>query len=364
MGEKKIYTIFLASPSDLQSERDIVERVIFDINTVLRSQNIVLELIRWERDSFPSIGEDAQAVINRQIGKQYNIFIGIFGSRFGTPTSRGGSGTEEEFMEAYHRYNLYPGQIEVLLYFKDTNVRLSSIDIEQLVKIQNFQKLVTQMGVYYSEFKTKEEFYRKLHKHLVAALESLKNYSLTSNQSYFDPSRKLTKAEDNVYRIAQHDFKINPGTPQWADYLHITPIKKTIQTISFNYYSEEPYYRIGIKFLEPEGRLFGDGSIQSSDRNRVLHLGQNSSDEPIFITSYINGVRESIDNRIIENISKESYINVKIVISLENLITVFINDKNYYQSIILATIRKNAYLLVWGDGLPINVSVKHIEVMT
>jgi len=34
----------------------------------------------------PGVGPDAQAVINNQVGEDYDIYIGILGHRFGTQT--------------------------------------------------------------------------------------------------------------------------------------------------------------------------------------------------------------------------------------------------------------------------------------
>ena len=56
-----------------------------------------IESKKWEKDVFPAFGEDSQDVINKQIGTDYNIFVGIMWKKFGTPTSRAESGTEEEF---------------------------------------------------------------------------------------------------------------------------------------------------------------------------------------------------------------------------------------------------------------------------
>ncbi len=50
------------------------------------------------------MGEDSQDVINKQIGSDYHIFVGIMWKKFGTETKRAGSGTEEEFSLAYDRY--------------------------------------------------------------------------------------------------------------------------------------------------------------------------------------------------------------------------------------------------------------------
>src|SRR4051794_22722397 len=92
------YRIFVASPGDVEAERQRLVQVVADLNRSKRRHGIVLELRRWE-DMLPGPGEDAQAVINRQIG-EYDIFVLILWSRLGTETERAPSGTVEEYRMA------------------------------------------------------------------------------------------------------------------------------------------------------------------------------------------------------------------------------------------------------------------------
>ena len=56
-------SIFLASPSDVANERNIVKRVIDELNnTSLKPFNIQLELLNWENSTFPSFGAYPQDV--------------------------------------------------------------------------------------------------------------------------------------------------------------------------------------------------------------------------------------------------------------------------------------------------------------
>src|SRR5215207_5556058 len=89
--------VFVASPSDVIDERIILEQVTNELNKLIGAGlGVRLELVKWETDSYPGLGDDAQAVINEQIGDDYDIFIGILWTRFGTPTTRDKSGTAEE----------------------------------------------------------------------------------------------------------------------------------------------------------------------------------------------------------------------------------------------------------------------------
>jgi hypothetical protein len=99
-----LYKIFLASPSDLYDERNLAEEVVEELNlSAFNNSNIKIELVKWETHANPDIGEYPQQVINKDIGSDYDIFIGLLWSKFGKPTENYSSGTEEEFYNAYSR---------------------------------------------------------------------------------------------------------------------------------------------------------------------------------------------------------------------------------------------------------------------
>ncbi len=159
--------MLISSPTDLGEEREVVAEAIEELNLTWRkSGTIQLNLIRWETDARPALGKDAQAVINAQIGEDYDIFIGIMGARFGTPTGRAESGTEEEFEKAAGRFQTNPTSVSVMFYFKDTPpMSLSDIDPVQLSKVQAFQDRLKSLGLV-RFFKTRDEFARLMRMHL------------------------------------------------------------------------------------------------------------------------------------------------------------------------------------------------------
>lgn len=160
-------SVFVASPGDVSEEREALEEIIRELNTLWRSSRAIrLDLVRWETHAYPSIGIDAQAVINEQIGDDYDIFIGILSGRFGTPTGRAGSGTEEEFQRAYERHKAWPDGLRILLYFKDAHVKLSEVDLNQLAQVRAFRSAVGEKGSLYWEYKDKDEFCRLVRMHL------------------------------------------------------------------------------------------------------------------------------------------------------------------------------------------------------
>lgn len=166
-----ILQVFVASPSDLLEERIALASVIGELNQTIADRiGAYLELIKWETHAVPGIGTDPQAVINEAIGKDYDIFIGILSTRFGSQTPRAGSGTEEEFERAYARFKENPNQIRIMFYFKDPEVRASELDLDQYALVRGFQKSLSEKGLY-STFSTTDEFTSLVRMHLNRQLQ-------------------------------------------------------------------------------------------------------------------------------------------------------------------------------------------------
>ena len=163
---EKVISIFLASPGDLSDERERLAEVIQTWNTTSsRHFGQRLELRRWESDAYPGLGTDPQAVINKQIPDDCDIFIGIMWGRVGTPTGRAESGTLEEFQRVYERHKANPLSVQVLFYFKDAPIPPSKLDPAQLSKVQEFKKWLGARGVYF-EFNDADEFAKLVGMHL------------------------------------------------------------------------------------------------------------------------------------------------------------------------------------------------------
>lgn len=161
--DTRIIKCFIASPSDVQTERNACDEVVETINRSLGdSLNFHLETIRWEKNAYSSIGEDGQAVINEQLHPEdADFFIGIFWTRFGEPTPRAESGTEEEFERAYKKWQENQNN-RIQFYFKEDNPQYDKLNGVQFDKVQKFKNKVSACGCLYKTFKSKEEFIKIL----------------------------------------------------------------------------------------------------------------------------------------------------------------------------------------------------------
>jgi hypothetical protein len=167
------YRIFIASPGDVSEERGIIRSVAEELNTNNTIKNIKLEVIGWENNTYPGFADDAQDVINQQINDDYDIFIGIFWSRFGTPTSRDSSGTKEEFERAYKKYLEDKASIHILMYFKDTAIPISQIDPIQIENINKFQLDIRSRGALTKTFNSTNEFESLIRNNLTQLLNDI-----------------------------------------------------------------------------------------------------------------------------------------------------------------------------------------------
>ena len=147
----------LSSPGDMQAERQVVEDVISELNRMWRrSPGVQVHLFRWEIDATPGVAPRPQEVINREAGDDYDLFIGLLGTRFGTPTGEAMSGTEEEFRRAFRRYT-ETGRPEIMLYFSERPISPSTIDLEQLARVAAFRQALSEKGILYRTFNSSDE---------------------------------------------------------------------------------------------------------------------------------------------------------------------------------------------------------------
>jgi hypothetical protein len=140
-------------PEDLTDEVGAVEAAVEEINAALsRDFGRRLDVITWRNTAAPGVSTDPQAVINEDVGDDYNLFIDILWTRFGAPTPRAGSGTEEEFERAYTRYKASPGSVRVMFYFKRAPIDFEQIVPAQIEAIDAFRAKLGPKGVLYWDF--------------------------------------------------------------------------------------------------------------------------------------------------------------------------------------------------------------------
>jgi len=163
--------VFVASPSDVQEERDQLRTVIDELNRLIGDEKgVVLELVRWETHVAPDMGRP-QEVINRQVGP-YDIFIGIMWKRFGTPTGHADSGTHEEFTAAFESWQV-TRRPRIMFYFSQAPYTLRSPeDVDQLRRVLAFRAQMEKQALVW-EYNGATAFPPFAREHLTRAIKDL-----------------------------------------------------------------------------------------------------------------------------------------------------------------------------------------------
>ncbi len=154
------FSVMIASPGDVASERAIVRDVVYEWNAVnANSRKVVLLPVGWETHSSPEMGATAQTIINRQVLSKCDLLVGVFWTRIGTATERHLSGTVEEIEE-----HISAGK-PAMLYFSSQPVVLDTVDMDQVQKLKAFKASCQSRGLfetYDSHGEFKDKFYRQL----------------------------------------------------------------------------------------------------------------------------------------------------------------------------------------------------------
>lgn len=140
----KVYDLLISCPFDISEYIVILEKEINHFNNYWgRFNNTFVRTRHWSKDSYSEFGSHPQKLLNKQIVDTSDLAVGIFWTRFGTPTENYGSGTEEEIERM-----LMMGK-QVFLYFLDKPISPSKLDQKQYNKIISFMNNHKNEGIFF-----------------------------------------------------------------------------------------------------------------------------------------------------------------------------------------------------------------------
>ncbi|MDI6645214.1 MAG: DUF4062 domain-containing protein [Methanobacteriaceae archaeon] len=328
--KETILRVFVASPNDVKDEREILEDVIREINKVWgKKLGTRFELVRWETDTFPDIGPDAQEAINEQID-DYDIFIGIMGASFGSPTNRAGSGTEEEFERAYQKYKENPNQIKIMFYFKNPSMNINTIDIDQLKKVRDFKDNLKDKGLY-REYEDIQEF------------QNLVRMNLSRQMQYWE--EKLEKNPEIVV-----EPKLEPFSEAEEEGIldlmeigdkNVKELEAVMERIS------QSGITLGTELEETTA------TSTPTDRNQFMRASNKIANS---MEQFANDIEEELPN-----FSESNYKTLDAFSRATILISEFQNDKSQYMGVIESINRaKTEYQRVGGMIADIRIKIESI----
>lgn len=164
--EATVLEVLIASPGDVEQERDEIEQAIYDWNSQYgRDLGIVLIPRRWENDFNPGYSRyhDTQGLLNKQFVHGADFVIGVFWSKLGSPTQNFPSGTLEEL-----DHFISTGK-EVMLYFVDRPIPMSTArGFSEATKVIEYRSKYQESGlygIYKGKVQVKDHLYSMLRKY-------------------------------------------------------------------------------------------------------------------------------------------------------------------------------------------------------
>ncbi|MGH7456631.1 MAG: DUF4062 domain-containing protein, partial [bacterium] len=168
MKQARILKIVVASPGDVQTERDMIPAIVDELNKgIADERGVRLEVYRWETDAYPAFhpqGPQGQIDSCLRI-EDCDLLIAIFWKRFGTPVHDAQSGTEHEIRFALASCEKM-GRPQLMIYFNQApHEPQSQAEKEQWQQDLDFKQTLSQKVLWW-EYNGKDEFREFVRQHL------------------------------------------------------------------------------------------------------------------------------------------------------------------------------------------------------
>ena len=154
------YDLLISCPGDITTEIGIIDDAVTQFNALYSDAlGISVRTKHWRKNSYAQSGGKPQALLNEQFVNDCDAAVAILWTRFGTPTDKYGSGTEEEVEIMLSSCK------QVFMYFSDKSLSPSQMNEESYKKVQAFRNKYKDRGVYFT-YSSDEEFKTLFFAHL------------------------------------------------------------------------------------------------------------------------------------------------------------------------------------------------------
>ena len=181
----RVLKIFVSSPFDVATERQLVKQVVDQLNTLpFINEHVLLKLYAYEQNVPPATGKGPQMIIDQYMPTpdQVDIFICLLWNRMGTPFQDEKtrkcyvSGTEYEFICAYQA-NLGTKKPAILLYRCARPTDSRNIEPTQFARVRaffdRFSGSNSEFKALYKVYSALDEFERTLFQDLAVIVREL-----------------------------------------------------------------------------------------------------------------------------------------------------------------------------------------------
>lgn len=206
-----ILRLLIASPGDVATERDAVERAALRVAN--RRKDMAIKVFRWE-DNPPTQGDAPQSEVERHIPafESLDIVVVICWSRYGTLGQDGQSGTDREFTRAFNARK-QKRRPEIMAYHCTNGISPASLDVDQVRLLQQFIAKMQATGIL-KTYVDKSQFESMFEDHLEKLVNALDKNNLPRREgqavaatSVRDSANLLKRIEEAAVRIAPRIYR-------------------------------------------------------------------------------------------------------------------------------------------------------------
>lgn len=157
----------------------------------------------------------------------------------------------------------------------------------------------------------------------------------------------------------------NPQQADFGDYL----MPESPWVLKCKVSTDSPYFRFGFKLLAEGVRVFGDGSLQSSETaNLIVHIGRNDwtrdklriDKRDVFFTSYLNGRRLEEQDRNLFRAKPRVIATVELMVDRSYMVLLSVNGEPCFKHVVPPIICRRVVVLAWGDQTEFRVDVSEL----
>ena len=161
----KTVKLFLASSSELKTDREQVEIWVNRENKKLVKKGVFLQFNLWE-DFLDAMSRTRMQDEYNKVVAQSDIFISLFATKVGQYT-------EEEFEIAHQSFKKVGKPKYIYTFFKDVQLNLSEVDMEDFMSLNSFKKKLSSLGHFHTSYKSIQDLNGQLKNQLDVIIEDM-----------------------------------------------------------------------------------------------------------------------------------------------------------------------------------------------
>lgn len=331
------YDLLISCPGDVQTEIDLIKDSVEEFNEKFSDTlGLMVQVRHWKASSFSQSGNKPQELLNSQFVNDCDAAVAVLWTRFGTPTDKYGSGTEEEIESM-----LESGK-QVFMYFSEKANSPSGLDYEQYERVKAFRNKYKERGIYFT-YASDDEFRKLFFSHLTKFFLTKKQSEEFENRT--SPNLELRGISENeaIEERAMVRQFVNNNSMKVKDY--VERIKELFSEIGKIEVEQEVFpfknplfatKKVEVKDnveriirsvaeqmqIELDDQFFDLGGLSENTFGSVSVLGQrnlNGSDDEKRKYHYINELCNQITDLISWAPIEEAYVGLKcLYLAVEN----------------------------------------------